>query len=75
VFFSLYPFQQSLVDIGTCARAIFKNTACDLAQMDRFACFRWDKVEWAIWDLDEAVETNAGGSHDVQEWVFLALIL
>jgi len=28
--------------------------------MDRFAGFRWDEVEWAIWDLDEAVETNAG---------------
>jgi hypothetical protein len=37
--------------------------------MDRFACFRWDKVEWAIRDLDEAIETDAGGSHDVNETV------
>ena len=43
------------------------DTACDLAQVDRFACFRWDEVEWAIRDLDEAVETNAGGSHDMKE--------
>jgi hypothetical protein len=55
--------------VCTCTRAIFENTACDLAQMDRFACFRWDKVEWAIWDLDEAIETDASGSHDVNETV------
>jgi hypothetical protein len=39
--------------------------------VDRFACFRWDEVEWAIRDLDEAVETNAGGSHDVKELLLL----
>jgi hypothetical protein len=35
--------------------------------MDRFTRFRWDEVEWAIWDLDEAIETDAGGSHDVSK--------
>ena len=44
-----------------------QDTACDLAKIDRFACFGWDKVEWAIRDLDEAVKTNAGGSHDSEE--------
>jgi hypothetical protein len=38
--------------------------------MDRFAGFRWDEVEWAIWDLDEAVKPNAGRSHDLSECWF-----
>lgn len=39
--------------------------------MDDLACFGGDEVERAVGDLDEAIETDSGGSHFVGD-IFLA---
>ena len=37
-----------------------------MAQVDCLAGFGWDEVERTVGDLDEAVETDASGGHDVR---------
>jgi hypothetical protein len=59
----LFQGTQRLCWLRTCPRTIFEDPAGDLPQVDYFACFDGDEVERDVWNFDEAVEADAGGSH------------